>query len=180
MALSCAWRCWIMLAWLAGTMSLGCERLRIHNTKTLGKLIEMGGRLPRHCVTRRVALQTQPLDLITLSNNLNAEDKIRVIHQTLDQINKTFTQNLSTAPWDAALLEGFRILLIQQLEDLRGCVREPLSYSNSEEIQEYFGKLREFLELERFGECAWKIVCSQTKARLQQIQTIIAKISKSN
>ncbi|XP_067825364.1 interferon beta-like [Heptranchias perlo] len=183
MALSSIWRFWILSVLLAGTLSLGCERLRLQyvlNTETLSKLNEMGGRMPLHCMTRRGALQTQSLDLVTLSKNLNAEDKILVIHQTLHQINKTFSENRSSTPWDSALIENFLLQLNQQLEELRECQREPLSDSMNEEIQEYFGKLREFLELERFSDCAWKVVRSRTRTCLLQIPTIIAKIRKNN
>ncbi|XP_067825273.1 interferon a3-like [Heptranchias perlo] len=150
MAHSCIWIFGILSVLLA--LSLGCERLpQLYlNSKTLNNLNEM------------------------------AEDKILVIHQTLDQINKIFSENLSSAPWDFALLEGFLQPINRQLEELRECQREPLSHSKNEEIREYFGKLREFLELERFGDCAWKVVCSRTRTCLQKIGTIIAKIRKNN
>ncbi|GCB71333.1 hypothetical protein scyTo_0008810, partial [Scyliorhinus torazame] len=80
--------------------------------------------------------------------NQEVEGKAQVIRQTLDQINKTFSQNLNTAPWDPDLLAIFRLHLNTQLDELNECAREPVSDFTNQEIQQYFQELRKILERE--------------------------------
>uniref|UniRef100_UPI00398F6EA8 interferon alpha-21-like n=1 Tax=Pristiophorus japonicus TaxID=55135 RepID=UPI00398F6EA8 len=184
MALSSVWRCCVVLVLLLGTLSLGCERLQLQqilNTHTLSKLNEMGGRIPRQCVRERLSLKTKPLNLVKLSEGLPSQDRIQIVHQTLRHLTKIYSMNLGSVAWPRDKVETFRLLLNGQLGELEECVRKPGSVSRprrNASIHKYFKKLRKFLKQKRFSYCAWEIIRAETRARLQQILFITAKIRR--
>ncbi|XP_067869045.1 interferon a3-like [Heterodontus francisci] len=186
MALPSVWRFWMVLVLLPGTLCLGCERLQLQqvlNTETLSKMNEMGGRIPRQCVRERVALKTKPLNLVKLSRGLQAQDGIRIVYQTLRHISKIYSMNLASVTWPRDKVENFRLLLDRQLGELKECVWKPGSESRlrrNAAIHQYFRKLRKFLKQKRFSNCAWEIIRTETRARLQQILLITARISRRN
>ncbi|XP_051894366.1 interferon alpha-21-like [Pristis pectinata] len=181
MASGSVWRVWIVRLSLSVTLSLGCERLQllqILNTETLGKLNEMGGRLPRQCVTERLSLKTKPLDLVKLSAGVHAQDRIQIVHQTLHHIRRIYSRNLSSVTWAQGTVEHFRLLLGRQLRELEDCVRKPSTESRPRKnatILKYFRKLTEFLRQKGFSDCAWEITHAETRAHLQQLPLIMAK-----
>eukprot|EP00061_Rhincodon_typus_P009149 g32417.t1 len=109
MALSCIWRFWVALVSVSGILTLGCEQLAFRNIETRNKLTLMGGKLTLRCL--KVTRIPRGPSLIDLTKNFQVEDKLLLIHQALEQINKTFIENLNTAPWDPDRLETFLIQL---------------------------------------------------------------------
>ncbi|XP_041029206.1 interferon alpha-F-like [Carcharodon carcharias] len=186
MALASIWRFWMVLLFLCGTLSLGCEKLQLQqvlNTETLSKLNAMGGRFPRQCIRERLDLKTKPMDLVRLSEGLQAQDRIQIVHQTLCHISKIYSMNLGSVTWDRDKVENVRLLLDRQLSELEECVREPESehkMRRNSAIQKYFRKLRKFLKQKGFSDCAWEIIRTETRARLQQLLFVTAQISRRN
>uniref|UniRef100_UPI00398F507F interferon alpha-21-like n=1 Tax=Pristiophorus japonicus TaxID=55135 RepID=UPI00398F507F len=160
MALASIWRCCVVLVLLPGTLSLGCERLQLQqvlNTRTLSKLNEMGGRIPRQCVREKLSLKTKPLNLVKLSEVLQSQDRIQFVHQTLRHLTKIYSMNLGSVTWPRGKVENFRLLLDGQIGKLEECVRKPGSDSRpsrNASIHKYFKKLRKFLKQKRFSNCA--------------------------
>ncbi|XP_059821969.1 interferon tau-like, partial [Hypanus sabinus] len=141
-----------------------------------------GGRLPRHCVTERLSLKTKPLELVKLSAEVPAQERIQIVHQTLHHLRRIYRMNLSSVSWVQSSVEHFRLLLDRQLKELDVCVRKPGSGSRPRKnatILKYFRKLRKFLKRKGFSECAWEITRVETRAHLQQLFLIMAKISKN-
>ncbi|XP_038634687.1 interferon alpha-F-like [Scyliorhinus canicula] len=186
MALASIWRFVTVLFLLSGTLSLGCERLQLQqvlNTETLGKLNEMGGPFPRHCIKHRHALKTKPLNLVKLSKGLETQDRIQILHQTLRHISKIYSMNLGSVTWDRDMVENLRLLLDRQLSELEECVRKQGSehkMRRNSAIHNYFRKLEKFLNQEKFSDCAWEIIRTETRARLQQMLLIMVQISRRN
>ncbi|XP_078079068.1 interferon alpha-F-like [Mustelus asterias] len=184
MALARIWRFWMVSLFLSGTLSLGCERLQLHqvlNKHTLSKLNRMAGRFPRQCVRERFALKTKPLDLVRLSEGLQTQDRIQIVHQTLRHINKIYSMNLGSVTWARDKVENVRLFLDRQLSELEECVRNPGSehrLRRNSTIQKYFRKLRKFLKQKGFSNCAWEIIHTETRARLQQLLFVMAQISR--
>ncbi|XP_041029205.1 interferon alpha-F-like [Carcharodon carcharias] len=184
MALASIWRFWMVLLFLSGTLSLGCERLQLQqvlNTETLSKLNAMGGPFPRHCIRQRLSLKTKPLNLVKLSKEL--EDRIQIVHQTLCHISKIYSMNLGSVTWARDKVEKFRLLLDRQLGELEECIRKTGSehkLRRNSAIHNYFRKLEKFLKQEKFSDCAWEIIRTETRARLQQLLFVIAQISRRN
>ncbi|XP_043530572.1 interferon alpha-1-like [Chiloscyllium plagiosum] len=176
MALSCIWRFWVALVLVPCSLTLGCEQLAFHNAETKSKLTLMGRKLSLRCL--KMTRMPHGHSLIDLTENIQGEDTLLLIHQALDQINKIFIENLNTAPWDSDRLETFLIHLSEQLTNLNGCVGDPAASTRSEEIQQDFSKMRELLTQQGFSDCAWERVRSRTMSYLQQIQTIIGRIQR--
>ncbi|XP_062893862.1 interferon alpha-21-like [Mobula hypostoma] len=185
MALGRVWRVCSVWLFLTVTLTLGCERLRLLqflNTDTLGKLDEMGGRLPQQCATERLSLKTKPLDLVKLSEQVHAQERIWIVHQTLHHLRRIYSLNLSSVTWVQSSVEHFRLLLDRQLKELDVCVRKPGSESKPRKnaaILKYFRKLRKFLKKKGFSECAWEITRAETRPHLQQLFLIMTKINKN-
>ncbi|XP_072105081.1 interferon alpha-G-like [Mobula birostris] len=183
MALGRVWRVCSVWLFLTVTLTLGCERLRllqVLNTETLGKLNEMGGRLPRQCATERLSLKTKPLELVKLSAEVHAQERIWIVHQTLHHLRRIYSLNLSSVTWVQSSVEHLRHLLDRQLKELDVCVRKPGLESKPRKnaaILKYFHVLREFLKQKRFTACAWEITRAETRAHLQQLLLIMAKIN---
>uniref|UniRef100_UPI00398E380E interferon a3-like n=1 Tax=Pristiophorus japonicus TaxID=55135 RepID=UPI00398E380E len=179
MALASIWRCCIVLVLLPGTLSLGCEKLQLQqvlNTGTLSKLNQMGGRIPRQRVRERLSLKTKPLNLVKLSEGLPSQDRIQIVHQTLRHLTKIYSMNLGSVTWPRDKVKNFRLFL-----ELEECDKKPGSDSRpsrNASIHKYFKKLRKFLKQKRFSNCAWEIIRAETRARLQQILFITAKIRR--
>ncbi|XP_072342344.1 interferon alpha-F-like [Scyliorhinus torazame] len=186
MALASIWRFGTVLLLLSGTLSLGCERLQLQqvlNTEALSKLNEMGRRFPRQCVRERFALKTKPLNLVKLSEGLQTQDRIQIVHQTLRHISKIYSMNLRSVTWDRNTVENFRLLLDRQLSEMEECVRKQGSEARlrkNSTIQKYFRKLRKFLKQKTFSNCAWEIIRTETRARLQQLLYLMAQVSRRN
>ncbi|XP_072105098.1 interferon alpha-21-like isoform X2 [Mobula birostris] len=186
MALGRVWRVCSVWLFLTVTLTLGCERLRllqVLNTKTLGKLNEMGGRLPRQCATERLSLKTKPLELVKLSAEVHAQERIWIVHQTLHHLRRIYSLNLSSVTWVQSSVEHFRHLLDRQLKELDVCVRKPGSESKPRKnaaILKYFQKLREFLKQKGFSNCAWEVTRTETTTHLKQLLLIMAKISRDH
>ncbi|XP_067869046.1 interferon alpha-14-like [Heterodontus francisci] len=184
MALPSVWRFWMVLVLLPGTLSLGCERLQLQqvlNTETLSKLNEMGGPFPRRCVKQRLSLKTKPLNLMKLSKGFEAQDRIQIVHQTLRHINKIYSMNLGSVTWPRDKVENFRLLLDRQLGELEECVWKlgsEFKPRSKTAIHKYFRKLEKFLKQKIFSDCAWEIIRTETRACLQQILVITAKIRR--
>lgn len=140
-----------------------------------------GGHLPRQCVTERRSLKTKPLNLVKLSMGVTAQDRIQIIHQTLHHLRRIYSMNLSSVTWVQATVEHFRLLLDRQFRELEVCVRKPSTGSRARKnatVHKYFRKLRKFLKLKGFSDCAWEITRAETRAHLQQLLLIMATISK--
>ncbi|XP_072417235.1 interferon alpha-A-like [Chiloscyllium punctatum] len=186
MALGRIWRFWTALVLLSGTLSLGCERLHLQqvlNTETLSKLHEMGGRLPWQCVRVRSALKTKPFNIVKLSEGLQAQGRIQILHQILRHINKIYSMNLGSVTWARGKVENVRLLLDRQLRELEECVMRSGTEgrrSRNATIQKYFRKLRKFLKQKNFSHCSWEIIRAETRARLQQLFVIMAQVSRGN
>ncbi|XP_072105562.1 interferon a3-like [Mobula birostris] len=181
MALGRVWRVCSVWLFLTVTLTLGCERLRllqVLNTETLGKLNEMGGRLPRQCATGEL---TQPLNLVKLSAEVHAQERIWIVHQILHHLRRIYSLNLNSVTWVQSSVEHFRLLLDRQLKELDVCVRKPGSESKPRKnaaILKYFHVLREFLKQKGFSDCAWKIIHDRTRRHLQQLLLIMGKVNK--
>ncbi|XP_038634689.1 interferon alpha-F-like [Scyliorhinus canicula] len=186
MALASIWRFVTVLLLLSGTLSLGCERLQLQqvlNTETLSKLNEMGGPVPRHCIKHRYSLKTKPLNLAKLSKGLETQDRIQILHQTLRHISKIYSMNLGSVTWAQDTVENLRLLLDRQLSEMEECVRNQGSehkMRRNSTIHNYFRKLEKFLNQEKFSDCAWEIIRTETRARLQQMLFIMLQISRRN
>uniref|UniRef100_UPI00398EDB20 interferon alpha-21-like n=1 Tax=Pristiophorus japonicus TaxID=55135 RepID=UPI00398EDB20 len=186
MAVASIWRCCIVLGLVTGTLSLGCERLRLQqvlNTHTLSKLDQMGGHFPRQCIRERLSLKAKPLNLVKLSKELQTHDRIQIVHQTLHHLTKIYSMNLGTVTWPQHKVENFRLLLDRQFTELEECVKKPGSESWARInvlIHKYFKKLRTFLKQKKFSDCAWEIIRAETRVRLQQILVITAKMKRRN
>ncbi|XP_072105598.1 interferon beta-like [Mobula birostris] len=160
MALGRVWRVCSVWLFLTVTLTLGCERLRllqVLNTETLGKLDEMGGPFPRHCVRERDSLKSKPLNLMNLTKHLETQEGINIIYQTLQQVTKVYSMNLDPVTWSRNKVEYFRLLPDWQLRELEECIRKPSSKSRSkgkDKIRKYFKKLRKFLKRKQFSNCA--------------------------
>ncbi|XP_078079069.1 interferon alpha-B-like [Mustelus asterias] len=184
MALASIWRFWIVSLFLCGTLSLGCERLQLQqvlNTHTLSKLNQMGGSFPQHCIKQRHFLKSKPLDLVKLSKGLETQDRIQIVHQTLRHINKIYSMNLGSVTWARDKVEHFRLILDRQLSELEECVKKRESEHKMRRnftIHNYFRKLEKFLNQEKFSECAWEIIRTETRARLQQMTSVMAQIRR--
>ncbi|XP_055512697.1 interferon alpha-10-like [Leucoraja erinacea] len=175
-------RAWIVWVLLSGTLSLGCERLQLLqdlNMDTLGKLNEMGGPFPWHCVREKVPLKTQPLKLVNLANGLSALKKIQIVLQTLRQTSEIYSEDTGSAPWPREEVESFRLLLHRQIRELEECAwkRAPESQQKRNiAVHKYFRKLRRFRKHQNFGDCAWEMIRAETRAHLQQILLITANM----
>ncbi|XP_072342347.1 interferon alpha-F-like [Scyliorhinus torazame] len=186
MALASIWRIGTMLLILSGTLNLGCERLQLQqvlNTEALSKLNEMGGPFPRHCIKHRHSLKTKPLNLVKLSKGFETQGRIQIVHQTLRHISKIYSMNLGSVTWDRDTVENLRLLLDRQLSELEECVRKQRSehkMRRNSTIHNYFRKLEQFLNQEKFSDCAWEIIRTETRARLQQMLFIMLQISRRN
>ncbi|XP_067825362.1 interferon alpha-21-like [Heptranchias perlo] len=179
------WRLWILFVLLPGTLSQGCQRLQLQqvfNRDAQVALSEMGGPIPRHCVTERTSLRTESPDLSQLTKRLQTQDRIQIVHQTLRHFIKIYSMNLGSVTWPQDKVENFRLLLDRQLEELEECVKKPGSESRPRRnaaIHRYFRKLEKFLKQKRFSDCAWEIIRAETRARLQQILFIMAQIRRN-
>ncbi|XP_069762542.1 interferon alpha-21-like [Narcine bancroftii] len=186
MALGSVWRVGVAVVLVLGPLSLGCERLQllqVLNIETLGKLNEMGGHLPRQCRIERLSLKTKSLDLVKLSTGVPAQDWTQIIHQTLHQIRRIYHMNLNSAAWDQRTVEQFRLLLNQQIRELEHCAWEPSRETRpgkNSAILKYFQKLGKFLKQKKFSPCAWEITRAETRAYLQQLLLIMARISREH
>ncbi|XP_059821965.1 interferon tau-like [Hypanus sabinus] len=186
MALGRVWRVCSVWLLLTVTLTLGCERLQllqVLNRETLGELNEMGGRLPRHCVTERLSLKTKLLELVKLSAEVPAQERIQIVHQTLHHLCRIYSMNLSSVSWVQSSVELLRLLLDRQLRELDVCVRKPGSETRPRKnaaILKYFQKLREFLKQKGFSNCAWEITRTETMTHLKQLLLIMAKISRDH
>ncbi|XP_062893758.1 interferon phi 2 isoform X1 [Mobula hypostoma] len=142
-----------------------------------------GGRLPRQCATERLSLKTKPLDLVKLSAEVHAQERIWIVHQTLHHLRRIYSLNLSSVTWVQSSVEHFRHLLDRQLKELDVCVRKPGSESKPRKnaaILKYFQKLREFLKQKGFSNCAWEVTRTETTMHLKQLLLIMAKISRDH
>ncbi|XP_038634690.1 interferon alpha-F-like [Scyliorhinus canicula] len=142
-----------------------------------------GGRFPRQCVRERFALTTKPLNLVKLSEGLQTQDRIQIVHQTLRHISKIYSMNLGSVTKDRNKVENLRLLLDRQLNELEECVRKQGSEARlrkNSTIQKYFRKLRKFLKQKTFSNCAWEIIRAETRARLQQLLYLMAQIRRRN
>ncbi|XP_078080574.1 interferon alpha-B-like [Mustelus asterias] len=186
MALASIWIFWMVSLFLSGTLSLGCERLQLQqvlNTHTLSKLNQMGGSFPQHCIKQRHFLKSKPLDLVKLSKGLETQDRTQIVYQTLRHINKIYSMNLGSVTWARDKVELFRLILDRQLSELEECVRKQESEHKMRRnftIHNYFRKLEKFLNQEKFSECAWEIIRTETRARLQQMTSVMAQIRRRN
>ncbi|XP_078280909.1 interferon alpha-10-like [Rhinoraja longicauda] len=182
MALGSVWRVWIVWVLLSGTLSLGCERLQLLqdlNTDTLGKLNEMGGPFPWHCVREKVTLKTQPLKLVNLANGLTGLEKLQIVLQTLRQTSEIYSEDSGSVPWPREGVQRFRLLLYRQIRELEECARKPAPESQQRRniaVHKYFRKLRSFRKHHKFGDCAWEIIRAETRAHLQQILLVTANM----
>ncbi|XP_059822099.1 interferon omega-1-like [Hypanus sabinus] len=143
----------------------------------------MGGRLPRHCVTERLSLKTKPLELVKLSAEVPAQERIQIVHQTLHHLRRIYSMNLSSVSWVQSSVELLRLLLDRQLRELDVCVRKPGSETRPRKnaaILKYFQKLREFLKQKGFSNCAWEITRTETMTHLKQLLLIMAKINRDH
>ncbi|GCB80360.1 hypothetical protein scyTo_0018092 [Scyliorhinus torazame] len=114
---------------------------------------------------------------------METQDRIQIIHQTLRHICKIYSMNLRSVTWARDKVEHFRLLLDRQLSELEECVRKQGSEARlrkNSTIQKYFRKLRKFLKKKGFSDCAWEIIRTETRARLQQLLFITAQISRRN
>ncbi|XP_038634692.1 interferon alpha-F-like [Scyliorhinus canicula] len=186
MALASIWRFGTVLLLLSATLSLGCERLQLQqvlNTETLSKLNEMAGRFPRQCVRERFALTTKTLNLVKLSEGLQTQDRIQIVHQTLRHISKIYSMNWVQSPGTGTRWKTLRLLLDRQLSELEECARKQGSEARlrkNSTIQKYFRKLRKFLKQKTFSNCAWEIIRAETRARLQQLLYLMAQVRRRN
>uniref|UniRef100_UPI00398F1FA6 interferon alpha-21-like n=1 Tax=Pristiophorus japonicus TaxID=55135 RepID=UPI00398F1FA6 len=177
-------RLWILLALLPGTLSQDCQRLRLLeeiNNEALHVLREMGKPFPLQCLSERASLSNNSLNIHQLSNRVQSQDRIQIVHQTLRHLTKIYSMNLGSVTWSRDKVETFRLLLDGQVGELEECVRKPGSDSRPRRfssINKYFKKLRMFLEQKTFSDCAWEIVRVETRARLQQIRTIMGNIRR--
>ncbi|XP_059494617.1 interferon alpha-13-like [Stegostoma tigrinum] len=186
MALATVWRFWMVLGLVSGSLSLGCERLQLQqvlNTETLSKLHEIGGPFPLHCLSQRFSLKTKSLNLAKLSSGLEAQERIQIIHQTLHLINKIYRINLGSVTWAWDKVENYLLLLDLQLRELEDCLRKSgcdHKMKRNAAIQLYFRKLEKFLKHEKFSDCSWEIIHAESRARLQQLHSIMAQVSTRN
>ncbi|GCB80361.1 hypothetical protein scyTo_0018093 [Scyliorhinus torazame] len=91
--------------------------------------------------------------------------------------------NLGSVTWDRDTVENLRLLLDRQLSELEECVRKQGSehkMRRNAAIHNYFRKLEKFLNQEKFSDCAWEIIRTETRARLQQMFFIMLQISRRN
>ncbi|XP_078385342.1 interferon alpha-21-like [Cetorhinus maximus] len=180
------WGLWVLLILLPGTLSQDCQRLQLQevfNKEAQKSLRDMGGSFPFQCTTMRESLKTKSLDLHQLVKGLETQDRIQIVHQTLRHISKIYSMNLGSVTWARDEVENFRLLLDRQLSELEECVREPGSERKMRRnfaIHNYFRKLEKFLKQERFSDCAWEIIRTETRVSLQQILSITAQISRRN
>ncbi|XP_078080566.1 interferon a3-like [Mustelus asterias] len=175
---------WILLICLPGILSQDCQRLQLQqilNKNAQRSLRDMGGPFPFQCTATRESLKTKSLDLHQLIKRLQTQDRIQIVLQTLRHINKIYSMNLGSVTWSRDKVEHFRLLLDRQLSELEECVRNPGSrLRRNSAIHNYFRKLEKFLKQQGFSECAWEIIRTETRGRLQQLLLITAQISGSN
>ncbi|XP_043531196.1 interferon a3-like isoform X3 [Chiloscyllium plagiosum] len=109
-------------------------------------VFSQGGRLPWR---ERSALKTKPFIMVKLSEGLQAQDRIQILHQILRHINKIYSMNLGSVTWARSKVENVRLLLERQLRELEECVMRSGTEgrrSRNATIQKYFRKLRKFLK----------------------------------
>ncbi|XP_038634711.1 interferon beta-like [Scyliorhinus canicula] len=178
------WGVWTLLILLPGVLSQDCLRLQLQevfNKDAQNSLKIMGGPFPLECKTTRESLRTKSLNLHHLVKRLQTQDRIQIVHQTLRHISKIYSMNLASVTWARDKVEHFRLLLDRQLSQLEECVRKPgSSLRRNSAIHNYFRKLEKFLNQEGFSDCAWEIIRTETRARLQQLLFITAQISRRN
>ncbi|XP_038634436.1 interferon alpha-F-like [Scyliorhinus canicula] len=115
--------------------------------------------------------------------SVQTQDRIQTLHQTLHHISKICSMNLGSATWDRDMVENLRLLLDRQLSELEECVRKQGSehkMRRNTAIHNYFRKLEKFRNQEKFSDCAWEIIRTETRARLQQMLFIMLQISRRN
>eukprot|EP00062_Callorhinchus_milii_P027042 gi/632989877/ref/XP_007883883.1/ PREDICTED: interferon omega-1-like [Callorhinchus milii] len=175
-----------LFAMLCVSLTLGCSTLRLQKiliATTLNTLDEMGGHVPRHCVAVGAELRIASPDLRLLLQPLQNNDRILLLHKTFQHLNKIFHKNMKSVTWDLTQVNHFRELLVTQRDVVKDCIQDSASdsmLSALSTIHTYFRKLKKFLKQQRYSACAWEVIRMETRARLQQILILTARMTKGN
>eukprot|EP00062_Callorhinchus_milii_P021260 gi/632977825/ref/XP_007905563.1/ PREDICTED: interferon alpha-4-like [Callorhinchus milii] len=139
------------------------------------------------CVSLTLGCSTLRLQKILIATTLNTldemnNDRILLLHKTFQHLNKIFHKNMKSVTWDLTQVNHFRELLVTQREVVKDCIQDSASDSMRSAlstIHTYFRKLKSFSN-SRYSACAWEVIRIETRAHLQQILILTARMTKGN
>ncbi|KAM9095277.1 interferon tau-2-like [Sarcophilus harrisii] len=99
-------------------------------------------------------------------SQLQRENAIVIVNETLQQIFNIFSLNTTPAEWNQTQLIQLLMGLDQQLEQLKSCVgqevewKEHLKSENPriQALQTYFQGINQYLQDKEYSRCAWEMV----------------------
>uniref|UniRef100_A0A4W3GZU8 Uncharacterized protein n=1 Tax=Callorhinchus milii TaxID=7868 RepID=A0A4W3GZU8_CALMI len=131
-----------------------------------------------HMMAKRFPSVLYNSNMCVFSQN---NDRILLLHKTFQHLNKIFHKNMKSVTWDLTQVNHFRELLVTQRDVVKDCIQDSASdsmLSALSTIHTYFRKLKKFLK--QYSACAWEVIRMETRARLQQILILTARMTKGN
>ncbi|KAJ8345463.1 hypothetical protein SKAU_G00296560 [Synaphobranchus kaupii] len=117
----------------------------------------------------------------TLYRNIHksqVDDKVKFLHESIDQIIELFDGNLDTVTWNRLKLEHFLTALDRQSRELQKCVSSASKYERR--LNRYFRKLKKnVLKQRKYDSHSWELIRKEVRRHLQRLDLISAAMERS-
>ncbi|XP_035254784.1 uncharacterized protein LOC118217093 [Anguilla anguilla] len=136
--------------------------------ESLSLLSEMGGDI----TDARVHVPF-PKTLYTSIHKAQVDDKVKFLHEFIDQIIKLFDGNLDAVTWNRLKLTHFRAALHRQSGELQKCVSSASKYEKR--LNRYFRKLKKnVLKQKKYDAHSWELIRREVLRHLKMLDLISA------
>ncbi|XP_061081160.1 interferon a3-like [Conger conger] len=136
--------------------------------ESLSLLSEMGGD-----ITDDMVPVPFPKNLYRSIQNAEMDDKVKFLHESIDQIMELFDGNLDAVTWNKLKVEHFLTLLDRQSRELQKCVSSASKYERR--LNQYFRKLkRNVLKQRKYDTHSWELIRKEVRRHLQRLDLISA------
>ncbi|XP_061081165.1 interferon a3-like [Conger conger] len=149
----------------------GCDWIqrgfRLVGGESLSLLSDMGGD-----ITDDKVPVPFPKTLYRSIRNAEMDDKVKSLHEAIDQIIELFHGNLDAVTWNMEKVEHFLTLLHRQSRELEKCVSSASKYERR--LDGYFRKLKNVLKQRKYDAHSWELIRKEVKRHLQRLDLISA------
>ncbi|XP_055283817.1 interferon tau-1-like [Moschus berezovskii] len=167
--------------------SLGCylsQKDVLVGRENLRLLGQMSRLSPQSCLQDRKDFGL-PQEMVE-GDQLQEDQAISVIHETLQQSFSVFHTEPSSAAWNNTLLKQLCTGLQQQLEDLDACLAPVTGKGDSAlggmgpilTVKKYFQGILVYLQEKENSDCAWEIVRVEMMRALTSSISLLERLGK--
>ncbi|XP_055283819.1 interferon tau-1-like [Moschus berezovskii] len=167
--------------------SLGCylsQKDVLVGRENLRLLGQMSRLSPQSCLQDRKDFGL-PQEMVE-GDQLQEDQAISVVHETLQQSFNVFHTEPSSAAWNNTLLKQLCTGLQQQLEDLEACLAPVTGKGDSAlggmgpilTVKKYFQGILVYLQEKENSDCAWEIIRVEMMRALTSSISLLERLGK--